>query len=86
MLSIRFLNAIACWAHRVYGIPKIMLEFVEIQFAETNPELSKIVLLDCEIQRQILQGADYRFQLSLKFSNGSCEFRLRPFCIRINSS
>ena len=39
---LRILNAIACWAHRVYCIPKIMLEFVEIQFAETNPELGKI--------------------------------------------
>ena len=40
-----FLNPIACRAHWVYGIPKspkIIPEFVEIQFAGTNPELSKI--------------------------------------------
>ena len=29
-------------AHWVYGIPKVMLEFVKIQFAKTNPELSEI--------------------------------------------
>ena len=39
---LRILNAIACWAHWVYGIPKIMLELVEILFAETNPQLSMI--------------------------------------------
>ena len=31
------LSTIACWAHWVYGSPKVMLELVEIQF--TNPEL-----------------------------------------------
>ena len=29
-------------AHWVYSIPKIMLEFVKVQFAKTNPELSEI--------------------------------------------
>ena len=29
----RVLNAIACWAHWVNGIPKIMLEFMEILLA-----------------------------------------------------
>ena len=38
----RVLNAITCWAHWVNGIPKIMLEFVEIQLAETNSKLSKM--------------------------------------------
>ena len=39
---LRVLNAITCWAHWVNGIPKIMLEFVEIQLAETNSKLSKM--------------------------------------------
>ena len=34
------LDTIVHGAHWVYGIPKIMLEFVKIQFAETKPELS----------------------------------------------
>ena len=29
-------------AHWLYGISKIMLEFVKIQFAKTNPELSEM--------------------------------------------
>ena len=36
------LNAIACLALGVYGIPKIRLDFKEFQFAETNSQLSKI--------------------------------------------
>ena len=28
--------------HRIYGILKFVLEFVKIQFFETNPELSEI--------------------------------------------
>ena len=39
---LRVLNAITCWAHWVNGIPKTMLEFVEIQLAETNSKLSKM--------------------------------------------
>ena len=35
------LNTIACWARWVYGIPEIMLEFVKILLAETNPKLGK---------------------------------------------
>ena len=36
------LDTIVCRAHWVYSIPKIMIEFVKIQFAKTNPELSEI--------------------------------------------
>ena len=34
-------NAVVHWAHRVYGIPEVMLEFLTIQFTETDP-LGKI--------------------------------------------
>ena len=34
---LRIFNAVVHWAHRVYGIPEIMLEFVKIQFTETYP-------------------------------------------------
>ena len=38
----RILNAIARRAHRINGILKVVLEFVKIQFTETNPGLSEI--------------------------------------------
>ena len=38
----RILNTIVRRAHRIYGILKVVLEFVKIQFTETNPELSEI--------------------------------------------
>ena len=38
----RILNTIIRRAHRIYGIPKGVLEFVKVQFPETNPELSEI--------------------------------------------
>ena len=52
----RILHYIACWVHWADGIPKIVFEFVEIQFAETNHELNKgrIIILDHEFQTQIL--------------------------------
>ena len=61
---LRILNAIACWAHWVYGIPEIMLQFVKIQLAGTNPQLSKIkqCVLGREFQRQIFQGGGADFQ------------------------
>ena len=39
---LRISNAVVHWAHRVYGIPEIMLEFVKIQFTETDSYLGKI--------------------------------------------
>ena len=36
------LNTIVRRAHRIYGIPNVVLEFLKIQFTETNPELSEI--------------------------------------------
>ena len=51
-------NAVVQWAHRVYGIPEIMLEFVKIQFTETDPYLGKISLLGRKSQRQILQEGE----------------------------
>ena len=40
--SAPYLRSISRRTHRVYGIPKIMLEFVKIQLAKTNPELREI--------------------------------------------
>ena len=44
--------------HIGFSIPKILLQFVEVQFTKTNPKLCKIriILLGHEHQRLILEG------------------------------
>ena len=57
----RIFNAVVHWAHRLYAIPEIMLEFVTIEFTETDPYLfgkDKISLLGRKSQRQISQEGE----------------------------
>ena len=37
--SVPYFNSVIHWEHRVYGIPEFMLQFVTIQFTETDPYL-----------------------------------------------
>ena len=39
---LRIFNAVVHWTHSVCGIPEVMIEFVKIQFTETDPYLGKI--------------------------------------------
>ena len=54
----RIFISVVYWAHRVYGIPEVMLEFVKILFTETDPYLGKISLLGRKSQRRILQEGE----------------------------
>ena len=58
----RILDSIVTWAHWVYGISKVVLKFVKVYLAKTNPKLSKIrqALRVMDPKHRFFRGADYR--------------------------
>ena len=36
---VRIFNVIICWTHRIYGVSKIVPEFILVKLTETNPPL-----------------------------------------------